>query len=116
MLNSKTEEYFKLMNEVFSLIKREIGDDRELVDLLQRYKKSFFELPECDETMKTLKGIRGFYEYLKNEEEEIGRPFVLNSMHDLIECIQHREKRWFSPRTSSYVEYYEERVKLATQQ
>lgn len=116
MLNSKTEEYFKLMNEVFSLIKREIGDDRELVDLLQRYKKSFFELPECDETMKTLKGIRGFYEYLKNEEEEIGRLFVLNSMHDLIKCIQYHKKAWFSPRTSSYVRYYEEKVKLATQQ
>jgi hypothetical protein len=45
MLNSKTEEYFKLMNEVFSLIKGEIGDDKELEDLLKRYKKSFFELP-----------------------------------------------------------------------
>lgn len=116
MLNSKTEEYFKLMNEVFPLIKGEIGHDKELEDLLKRYKKSFFELPECDETMNTLKGIRGFYEYLKNEEEEIGRPFVFNSVHDLIECIQHHEKAWFSPRTSSYVKYYEEKVKLATQQ
>ena len=106
------KEYDALLEEVLAQVKAKVAivywDDQALVnDIEDTTLLQFKSLPIHTETIKTLKGIKGFSEYLKHrglkELDDIG--FVTNSLHDLDACRKDGLQPWFSPRLSRFVDY-----------
>lgn len=108
----KQQEYDALLEEVLAQVKAKVAivysDDKALVNDIEDYTLLTFKtLPVHTETIKTLKGIKGYSEYLTHRglKELDDVSFVTNSLHDLDACLKDGLQPWFSPRLSRFVDY-----------
>ncbi len=108
----KQQEYDSLLQEVMTQINAKAAivysDDQSLVnDIEDLTLIQFKSLPVHPETIKTLKGIKGFSVYLNQRglKELDDITFITNSLHDLDACLKDGLKPWFSPRLLIFVDY-----------
>lgn len=103
----KKQEYNQLVDKVVNLIKGAIGEDEKMKHFSGLWKESDLrELPKHKETIRTLKGIIGFHQYLITESDAIPRSdFLFNALHDVYECKKNYKEKWYSPRLSRFADY-----------
>ena len=101
----KKEEYQQLTEEVMQAVKKAMTGDDELKEMFESGLESDFKaLPKHRETMRTLKGIKGFLRHC-DDTKTPRTTFVFNALHDLNECVNNYTEKWFSPRLSRFVDY-----------
>lgn len=97
------QEYNELTEQAITLILSAINDP-ELKDVFENGMKiDFRALPKCKETIRTLKGIIGYYAWC--EEKGKKDSFLFNALHDISECSKNYLESWFSPRLGRYADY-----------
>lgn len=99
----KKQEYKELTNNVIEIIIKAIDNDSELLEMFEGVENKFRKLPKHKETIRTLKGIIGYYAWC--EERDKKDSFLFNALHDLSECSKNYLESWFSPRLGRYVDY-----------
>ena len=62
-------------------------------------------MPECDAVCNTLKGIIGYFYWLKEQERPFD-PFVEDALHDLEDCTINYHEKWYESRTLQYVKFF----------
>ena len=62
-------------------------------------------MPECDAVCNTLKGIIGYFYWLKEQERPFDH-FVEDALHDLEECTINYHEKWYESRTLQYVKFF----------
>lgn len=96
-------DYMNLVLRTMKLIKKAQGVDEDLLELFSASEFRFLKLPECENTIMTLKGIIGFHQWcIDHNCSEI---FLMDALHDITECNKNFHEEWFSPRTNPYVDY-----------
>ena len=62
-------------------------------------------MPECDAVCNALKGIIGYFYWLKEQERPFDH-FVEDALHDLEECTINYHEKWYESRTLQYVKFF----------
>lgn len=81
-----------------------MGNNQELTTRFRRFENKFRSLPKHRETIRTVKGIIGAYDYYKDGDETRISDFVFSAVHDIIECNNNFTEKWFSPRFSRFAD------------
>lgn len=96
-------DYVYLVDRAIRLIKQAPGADEDLIELFKASEYKFRKLPECENTTMVAKGIIGFQQWCSDHDKTTS--FLMDAMHDIVECNQNYMEEWFSPRTESFVNY-----------
>lgn len=98
------EEYLRLTDDVMDIIKKELEDDPELQkEFEDDLEKEFRRLPQHENTILALQGIKGFADYCKVEKDP-SQYLIGYALHDIIECIRHYKEAWFCPKLNRFAE------------
>lgn len=102
--NMTQEEYLQLTDDVMNIIKKELEIDPAFQkDFEDDLEEQFRKLPQHENTILVLTGIRGFADYCETNQSI--KPYLSDhAIHDVIECIRHYKEAWFSPRLKMFAE------------
>lgn len=101
-------EYFRLQEYCLRLIRKVIvRNGCNSTDILKAMDLTpiVCAMPECDAVCNTLKGIIGYFYWLKEQERPFDH-FVEDALHDLEECTINYHEKWYEPRTLQYVKFF----------
>lgn len=98
----KEQKYRELVDKAMMLIIDDI-DDADLLNAFSSWEKQFRALPNHKETIKTVKGIIGFYDYC--QAENMQPAFIFSAIHDVIECCKNYTEPWFAPRLERFAKH-----------
>lgn len=83
------------------------AEDKDVSTLFFHLAPKLRLLPLTAAVVDTFRGIIGFDCWLRAEERpDATTAFLMDALHDVQECIAYHDKGWYSPRTSSYMEYF----------
>lgn len=109
---STNKNYEAAKKVAFDLIEERMSDDKELLNLFRNgVKTDFDKLRASKSTKECLRGIIGFSDYDKTDSRISMIKFVMDSMHDLYNCIAYRNESWYQPRFHAYHEHCQTEIK-----